>query len=424
MNNRVVVTGIGVICPLGLDANSMWKSLIAGQSGIDYITLFDPEPLLTKFAAEVKGFDPADYMNPKEARRMDRFAQFAVAASLQAAEKAELKPREIEAEVGVIIGTSVGGIGTVEAQIENFRQKGLKGLSPYTVPMMMPDGASGQVSIALGADGPNMCTTSACSSSSDSIGVAYEIIKRGDASVMIAGGSDAPVTMMGIGAFNAARALSTRNDSPKEASRPFDIDRDGFVMGEGSAVMVLEELSFALSRGATILAEVAGYGASSDARHMAQPDMDGKGAARAMTLCLDRAGKAPEDVDYINAHGTSTPLNDKVETKAIKTVFGNKAYKIAISSTKSMMGHLTGAAGAIEAAICVLAIKNRIIPPTINLMQPDPDCDLDYVPNTARPAAIRLALSNSFGFGGHNSVLAFQQYMEKSRRRRKDKRTQ
>jgi beta-ketoacyl-acyl-carrier-protein synthase II len=333
-----------------------------------------------------------------------------VAATRQAAEQAHLKAREIDGEVGVIIGSSVGGITTVTQQMEAYRQRGFRAVSPFTVPMMMPDAASAQASIALGADGPNFCTTSACASSADGIGAAYEMIKRGDVQVMVTGGSDAAITVMGIGAFNAARALSTRNDKPQEASRPFDAQRDGFIMGEGAAVLILEGLEVAVRRGAPILAEIIGYGASSDARHMAQPDEEGRGAAKAMRLCIQRAGKKPEDFDYINAHGTSTPWNDVIETKAIKTVFGEHAYRIPASSTKSMMGHLLGAAGAIEAIACILAIRNGIIPPTINYQYPDPKCDLDYVPNTARKARVRVTLSNSFGFGGHNSVLAFQEY--------------
>jgi len=413
MNNRVVITGMGAITPMGLDVSSTWEALLAGKSGVDRITLFElPEMLPTKIAAEVKGFDPTRYVAAKEVRRMDRFAQFAVAVTLQAAEQARLDPKEIDGEVGVIIGSSMGGITTVTEQIVTYETKGFRAVSPFTVPMMMPDAASAQASIALGADGPNFCTTSACASSSDGIGAAYEIVKRGDAKVMVAGGSDATVCLMGIGAFNAARALSTRNDKPQEASRPFDALRDGFIMGEGSAVLILESLDGALKRGAPILAEIVGYGASSDARHMTQPDEEGNGAAKAMRLCLKRAGKDPSEVDYINAHGTSTVLNDKTETRAIKNVFGDHAYRIPISSTKSMTGHTIGAAGAIEAMICVLVIQKGIIPSTINQTNPDPDCDLDYVPNKSRQAKVRLALSNSFGFGGHNSVLAFQEYVE------------
>ena len=410
MNRRVVITGMGVVSPLGLNVDALWKALLAGKSGVDYITLFDTTPLPVKFAAEVKGFDPVDYIKPKDARRMDRFVQFAVAAALQAAEQANLNPKEIDGEVGVIIGTSVGGVTTVEEQTEIYRQRGIRAVSPFTIPMMMPDAASGQVSIALGASGPSFCTTSACSSSSDGIGIAYEIIKRGDADAMLAGGSEAPITMMGIGGFSASRILSTRNDNPVEASRPFDMHRDGFVLAEGAAVLVLEELKLALRRGANILGEIVGYGASSDACHMAQPDKEGKGAAKAIKVCLNRAGKKPTQLDYISAHGTSTILSDKSETLAIKEVLGDYAYRIPISATKSMVGHLIGAAGAIDAIVCILTINNGFIPPTINLTHPDPNCDLDYVPNKSRKATVKLALSNTFGFGGHNSVLAFKKY--------------
>ena len=415
MSNRVVITGMGCITPIGLDVASTWEALLAGKSGVDRITLFEmPDELPTKIAAEVKGFDPLMYMNVKEARRMDRFCQFAVAATLQAAEQANLKPKEIDGEVGVIIGSSMGGITTVTDQIMAYQTRGFRAVSPFTVPMMMPDAASAQASIALGADGPNFCTTSACASSADGIGAAAEIIARGDAQVMIAGGADATVCLMGIGAFDAARALSTRNDKPQEACRPFDALRDGFIMGEGAGILVLEELSVALKRGAPILAEVVGYGASSDARHMAQPDEEGRGATKAMRLCIARAGKEPDEFDYVNAHGTSTVWNDKIETKAIKNVFGERAHRIPVSSTKSMTGHNIGAAGAIEAVACVLAIINGVVPPTINQTNPDPECDLDYVPNVCREAKVRLALSNSFGFGGHNSVLAFQEYVEEA----------
>lgn len=414
MNRRVVITGMGVVSPLGLNVDALWKALLAGKSGVDYITLFDTTPLPVKFAAEVKGFDPVDYIKPKDARRMDRFVQFAVAAALQAAEQANLNPKEIDGEVGVIIGTSVGGVTTVEEQTEIYRQRGIRAVSPFTIPMMMPDAASGQVSIALGASGPSFCTTSACSSSSDGIGIAYEIIKRGDADAMLAGGSEAPITMMGIGGFSASRILSTRNDNPVEASRPFDMHRDGFVLAEGAAVLVLEELKLALRRGANILGEIVGYGASSDACHMAQPDKEGKGAAKAIKVCLNRAGKKPTQLDYISAHGTSTILSDKSETLAIKEVFGDYAYRVPISATKSMVGHLIGAAGAIDAIVCILTINNGFIPPTINLTHPDPNCDLDYVPNKSRKATVKLALSNTFGFGGHNSVLAFKKYTENS----------
>jgi len=413
INNRVVVTGIGISCPVGLNASSTWEALIAGKSGIDYITLFDPEPFDTKFAGEVKGFEPTDYISRREARHLDRFAQLAVAASLQAVKQAGIQINPTNQDnIGVIIGSGFGGLLTLSEQIRILLEKGPDKVSPFLAPMMAADMASAQVSIVLGAKGPNFCTASACSSGSDAIGVAYEIIRRGDAQAMLTGGSEAAVTPIGIAAFNALRALSTRNSEPQLASRPFDAEREGFVLSEGAAVLMLEDLAFAQRRGANILAEIIGYGVSSDAYHVTQPIKDGGGTVRAMQMALNKAGLAITEIDYINAHGTSTPLNDKMETKAIKAVFGDTAYHIPISSTKSMMGHLLGGAGAIEAAICIMVIQHGIIPPTINLTHPDPECDLDYVPNIARQAKVTTALSNSFGFGGHNSVLVFRQYCE------------
>ncbi len=413
INNRVVVTGIGILCPVGRNASSTWEALIAGKSGIDYITLFDPEPFATKFAGEVKGFEPTDYVNRKQAHHMDRFVQLAVAASSQAVKQAgiQITPGNQD-NIGVIIGSGFGGLLTLSEQIRILRERGPDRVSPFLVPMLLADMASAQVSIVLGAKGPNLGTTSACSSGSDAIGTAYEIIRRGDAQAMLAGGSEAAVTPIGIAAFNALRVLSTRNSQPQLASRPFDAERDGFVLSEGAAVLMLEDLSFAQRRGASILAEITGYGISSDAYHVTQPTEDGEGAVRAMQMALNKAGLATTEIDYINAHGTSTPLNDKMETRAIKAVFGDTAYHILISSTKSMMGHLLGGAGAVEAAICVMVIQHGIIPPTINLTHPDPECDLDYVPNIARQARVTTALSNSFGFGGHNSVLVWRQYGE------------
>jgi len=413
-DNRVVVTGIGILCPLGLDILATWEELIAGKSGIDYITLFDPEPFDTKFAGEVKGFEPTDYINRKDARRMDRFAQLAVAASLQAVEKAELQINSMNQDnIGVIVGSGIGGLTTLFEQIGVLLEKGPGRVSPFLAPMMISDMAAAQVSIALGVKGPNLCTTSACSSGSDAIGAAYELIKHGDTQAVIAGGSEAIINPVGVAAFNALKAISTRNSEPKLASRPFDTDRDGFVISEGACLLVLENLTHAQKRGANILAEILAYGASADAYHITQPDEDGGGAARAMQTALNKAGLKTTEVDYINAHGTSTPLNDKVETMAIKTVFGNNAHHIPISSTKSMMGHLIGGAGAVEAAICIMVIQHGLIPPTINLTHPDPECDLDYVPNVARQAKVTTTLSNSFGFGGHNSVLVFQRYSER-----------
>ncbi len=412
-NNRVVVTGIGAVSPLGLDMSTTWEGLTAGRSGIDHITLFDTESFATKIAGEVKGFEPTDYINRKDARHMDRFAQLAVAASRQAVEHAGLHIDSTNGyDFGVIMGSGIGGLITLSEQLRVLSEKGPGSISPFLIPMMISDMASAQISIALGTKGPNFCTTSACSSSSDAIGIAYEILKQGDTQVMLAGGSEAIVTPIGIAGFNACKALSTKNDEPQQASRPFDAERDGFVVGEGAAVLVLENLTFAQSRGAPILAEIIGYGASSDAYHITQPSEDGMGASKAIQMALRKAGIAPTEIDYINAHGTSTPLNDKIETMAIKTVFGDHAYHIPVSSTKSMTGHLIGSAGAIEAAACVMAIENGIIPPTINLTHPDPECDLDYVPNVARQAKITTTVSNSFGFGGHNSVLIFRRYSE------------
>jgi len=410
-SSRVVVTGLGVLCPLGLDMATTWEGLIKGKSGIDRITLFDPEPCETKFAGEVKGFEPTDYVSRKEARRMDRFAQLAVAASFQAVKHAGIQITATNQDnIAVIIGSGIGGLTTLFEQTKILLDQGPSRVSPFLAPMMITDMAGAQVSITLGVKGPNVCTTSACSSGSDAIGVAYELIKRGDTQVVIAGGSEAIINPLGITAFNALKAISTRNDKPQLASRPFDAERDGFVISEGAGILVLEDLVHAQRRGANILAEIIAYGSSADAFHITQPCEDGEGAARAMRVALDRAGLTATEIDYINAHGTSTPLNDKVETMAIKTVFGDSAYHIPISSTKSMVGHLIGAAGAVEAAVCIMVIQNAIIPPTINLTNPDPDCDLDYVPNIARRAKVTTALSSSFGFGGHNSVLVFRQY--------------
>jgi 3-oxoacyl-[acyl-carrier-protein] synthase II len=408
---RVVVTGIGVISPVGLTVSTMWEALTSGKSGIDYISYFDPAPFETKFAAEVKGFDPIMYVSQKEAHRMDRFTQLAVAASLQAVEAAGLKIDDSNVEeTGVFIGSSVCGLLKVSEQFKILSEAGPRRISPILAPTMTGDAPSVQVSLLLGAKGPNYSLSSACSSSSDSIGLAYETIRHGEAKVVIAGGTEAPIMPICIAAFNAARALSTRNDKPQNACRPFDAERDGFVLGEGAAVIVLEDLGYALERGAPILAEIISYSATSDAFHITQPSPNGVGAAKALSLALKKAGISPNEVDYINAHGTATQLNDKTETQAIKSVFGESAYHIPISANKSMIGHLIGAAGAIEAVISILAINHGVIPPTINLTHPDPECDLDYVPNKARSAAVTTAISNSFGFGGHNSVLIFRRY--------------
>jgi 3-oxoacyl-[acyl-carrier-protein] synthase II len=408
---RVVVTGLGVISAVGLTVADMWAALLSGHSGVDYISVFDPAPFETKFAAEIKGFDPLVYVNRKEAHRMDRFTQFAVAASLQAVAAARLTIDSNNADAtGVIVGNSVCGLLEVAEQFKILNEAGPKKISPILAPTMTGDASSVQVSLILGAKGPNYSTSSACSSSSDSIGLAYEIIRHGGAKVMVAGGTEAPIMPICVAAFNAARALSTRNSEPQHACRPFDAERDGFVLGEGAAILVLEELDYALERGGPILAEIIGYSATSDAFHIIQPSPNGEGASKALGLALKKADIRPIEIDYINAHGSATVLNDKTETHALKSVLGEAAYRIPISSTKSMTGHLLGAAGAIEAIICILAINNRSIPPTINLTHPDTECDLDYVPNQARRAKIRTAVSNSFGFGGHNSVLIFRQH--------------
>ncbi len=373
----------------------------------------DPEPLETKFAGEVKGFEPTNYMSRKDAHRMDRFAQLAVAASPEAVKQAGLEiDSRNQDNIGVIIGSGIGGLTTLFEQSKVLLEKGPSRVSPFLAPMMIADIAAAQVSIALGVKGPNLCITSACSSGSDAIGAAYELIKHGDAEVMIAGGTESIINPIGITAFNALKAISTRNSEPQLASRPFDAERDGFVIGEGACALILENLVHAQKRGANILAEIIAYGATADSFHVTQPAENGEVAARAMQIALEKAGIAPSEVDYINAHGTSTPLNDATETRAIKTAFGDHAYRIPISSTKSMTGHLIGCAGAIEAAICIMVIQHGVIPPTINLTHPDPECDLDYVPNVARRAKVTTALSNSFGFGGHNSVLVFREYSE------------
>lgn len=415
MSNRVVVTGIGMISPVGLDVPSTWQGLVSGKSGVGYITHFDPEPLETKIAAEVKNFDPAQYMDRKEFRHMDRFVHFAVAASLQAVEQAHLNIDDTNAGgIGVVIGVGLGGLSTLLSQHQVFTERGPDRVSPFLIPMMIADMASGQVAILLRAKGPNFCLTSSCASSSDAVGEAFEIVRRGDAQAMITGGAEAVINPLAVAGFNAARALSTRNHEPQKASRPFDAERDGFIIGEGAATLILESLPFATKRGAPILAEIVGYGAAGDAYHITQPADGGEGGVRAMNIALKEAGLEPGEIDYINAHGTSTPLNDKNETMAVKTIFGQEAYRIPISSIKSMVGHLLGAAGAMEAASCVLTIQHGVIPPTINLTSPDPDCDLDYVPNTARQVVVNTALSNVFGFGGHNSTLIICRYGEKA----------
>ena len=412
-SNRVVVTGLGTVNPVGNDVKTSWENLIAGKSGIGPITLFDASAFDTRFAGEVKNFDPANYINRKDARRMDRFAHFAVAAAKEAMTNSGLKVDETNNhDIGVIIGSGIGGLTTLYQEMKVEIEQGPKRVSPFLVPMMITDMAASQVSIQLGIKGPNLCVTSACSSGSDAIGVAYELIKRGEAEAIVAGGSESIINPIGVAGFNSLRALSTRNDDPAGASRPFDATRDGFVIGEGAGILMLENFEHAKKRDAHILAELCGYGASADAFHITEPAENGEGASRAMRLAMEEAKVTINDIDYIKAHGTSTPLNDKTETKAIKAVFGEQAYRIPISSPKSMTGHLIGAAAAVEALICVMVIQNGIIPPTINLHHPDPECDLDYVPNTARKATVDTALCTSFGFGGHNSVLVIKRATE------------
>jgi 3-oxoacyl-[acyl-carrier-protein] synthase II len=411
--HRVVITGMGAVTPLGLDIDSTWAGIRAGRSGIGPITLFDAAGFDTRFAGEVRGFDPTRWMERKEAKRMDRYCQFGVAAAVQAIENARLPvTEENRNEIGVLIGSGIGGIQTLEEQAKVLLERGPDRISPFLIPMLICDMASGMISILLGLGGPNTCVVTACATGSNALGDAAAIIRRGDALAMLAGGTEASITQLGIGGFCAMRALSTRNDEPQRASRPFDAERDGFVMGEGAAVLVLEQREYALERGARILAEVVGYGMSADAYHMTQPAPEGQGAVRSMQRALRAAGLRPEAVDYVNAHGTSTGPNDRNETAALKTVFGERAYRMPISSTKSMTGHQLGAAGAVEAMFCVLAIRDGIIPPTINYENRDPECDLDYVPNRARDGKVRVAMSNSFGFGGHNATLILQAHGE------------
>ncbi|HWO75044.1 MAG TPA: beta-ketoacyl-ACP synthase II [Bacillus sp. (in: firmicutes)] len=407
---RVVITGVGAVTPLGSDASSTWSALIEGKSGVGPLTRVNPDDYPAKVAAEIKDFDPEKYVHKKEARKMDKFAQYAVAASLMAVEDSGLKITEENAErIGVWIGSGIGGMETWETQFETLLNRGPRRVSPFLIPMMIPDMAAGQVSIILGAKGINSCTVTACATGTNSIGDAFKAIQRGDADAIISGGTEAPITRMALAGFCANTALST-NPDPKTASRPFDKNRDGFVIGEGAGIVVLEELEHALNRGAQIYAEVVGYGATGDAYHITAPSPGGEGGARAMKIAIQDSGLAPEDIGYVNAHGTSTDYNDKFETMAIKEVFGDYAYKLPVSSTKSMTGHLLGAAGGIEAIFSVLAIKHGILPPTINYETPDPDCDLDYVPNQARKADIKAALSNSLGFGGHNATLVFKRF--------------
>ena len=408
---RVVITGMAPITPIGTGTENYWRALLDGTSGVGPLTLFDASEYTTRIAAEVKDFDPEQYLERREAKRMDRFVQFAAAASLLAVEDSKLEIRANNAgRVGVLIGSGIGGTSTWEEQHRILLEKGPSRVSPFFIPMLISDMGSGMVSIILGAKGPNVTVVTACATATHAIGEAFEIIKRGDADVMIAGGSEAAVTPLAVAGFCSMRALSVRNDDPERASRPFDLNRDGFVMGEGAGIVIVESLDHAVSRGAQVCGEIIGYGMSGDAYHITAPAPEGEGAARSMAAALSDAGIRPEDVDYINAHGTSTDANDKLETTAVKTVFGDHARKVVISSTKSMTGHLLGAAGAVEAIACMCTIRDGIVHPTTNYETPDPECDLDYVPNTARKVDVRIAMSNSFGFGGHNATLIFARY--------------
>ncbi len=411
MNRRVVMTGLGAVTPVGNDVSTMWNNLLAGTSGAGPITLFDATGFKTHFACEVKGFEAGAFLGKKEARRMDRFTQFALVAAQQAlADSALVIDATNTARIGSYIGTGIGGISTLETELRQMVVKGPDRVNPFLVPMMLPDSAAGQIAIQFGLRGPNMAIVTACASGNNAIGEATECIRRGAADVMIAGGAEAGVTPIAVAGFNNMTAISTHNVNPVQASRPFDKERDGFVIGEGAGIVVLEELDHAVTRGAKIYGEILGYGASADAYHITAPDENGAGAVQAMRAALQQANLQPDQIEYVNAHGTSTPLNDRSETHALKTVLGETAYRIPISSTKSMTGHLLGAAGAVETVICAKVLTEAIIPPTINYEHPDPECDLDYVPNTARAASVKTIMSNSFGFGGHNAVLIFGRY--------------
>lgn len=413
MRQRVVATGLGCISPLGNDVTTTWKNLVTGRSGVSIISHFDASNFKTKIAAEVKGFDGAALFGNSEARKMDRFTQFAIAASMQAIADAGLKIGDFNRDrIGVVIGSGIGGIGTLYEQMLVSINRGPLRVSPFLVPMMLPDSSCGMIAIHFGIRGPNLAVVTACASGTNAIGEATEMIRSGKADIILAGGSEAAIVPIAMAGMNVMNALSTNNENPEQASRPFDRERDGFVMGEGAAIIVLEALEYAQQRGAPILAEISGYGNSNDAYHISAPAKNGAGAALCMRLALEDARLAITEIDYINAHGTSTQLNDKSETAAIKTVFGEYAYHIPISSTKSMTGHLLGASGALEALISILAIREQIIPPTINYQNPDPECDLDYVPNTARKKTLNHVMSNSFGFGGHNATIILSQLKE------------
>jgi len=412
MSVRVVVTGLGMITPLGIGVEPTWSGLVAGRSGIGPITFFDSTGFETTIAGEIKGFHPEEYMSPKLIKRMDRFVQIAVATAVLAMRDAglEITP-ELQPHIGSIVGCGLGGLTTIEKYHRVLLEKGPKRISPFFIPMLIPNMAPGMVAMHFGAQGPNTSTVTACASGAHAVGDAFKTIERGAAKAMITGGVESVITPLGISGFNALKALSTRNDEPEKACRPFDLHRDGFVMAEGSGILIMEELEFAKARGARIYAEAAGYGLSGDAYHMTAPSPDGTGAVLCMQQALADAKLSPDDVDHINAHGTSTPLNDASETMAIKKVFGPRAYKIPVSGTKSMTGHLLGGAGAVEAIISILSLVHGIAPPTINYETPDPECDLDYVPNQARQAPINVVMSNSFGFGGTNAVLVFKKFL-------------
>jgi len=414
LNRRVVVTGVGLVCPLGIGTEETWANLLAGRSGVVSVTLFDASGFDCRIAGEVKNFDPLNWVEKKELKKMGRFIQIAIAATDFATRMANWRPSQEDADVtGVYVASGIGAFDIIEREHSKLLQGGPGKISPFFIPSAIVNLASGQISIRYGARGPNSATATACSASSHAVGDSYKIIQRGDAEMMICGGSEAAVTPMGLGGFGALKALSTRNDEPARASRPFDAERDGFVVGEGAGVLILESLEHAERRGAPILAEVAGYGMSGDAYHITQPAEDGDGAYRVMKAALRDAGIESQAIGYVNAHGTSTPLGDAVETRAIKRFFGERAKRVPVSSTKSMTGHLLGGAGGLEAGISILALRDQILPPTINYEHPDPECDLDYVPNTARKAEIQYALSNSFGFGGTNAALIFKRWDRK-----------
>jgi 3-oxoacyl-[acyl-carrier-protein] synthase II len=411
MRRRVVITGLGCISPVGNNVPDMWAHILGGVSGVGYITHFDSSEYKCQIAAEVKGFDGAAMFGSREARRMDRFAQFALAAAEEARTDSGLEITDDNRNrIGAVIGSGIGGITTLHEQMQIYHERGPLRVSPFLVPMMIPDSSGGMLAIHLGIRGPNLAVVTACATGTNAVGEAAEIIRRGSADVMFAGGTEAAIVPVAMAGLNVMTALSTRNDEPQRASRPFDLNRDGFVMGEGAAIVILESLEHAQGRGAHILGEVSGYGTTNDAYHISAPAENGAGAALCMRMALDDGGFQLGDIDYINAHGTSTQLNDKSETAAIKTVFGEQAYQVPVSSTKSMTGHLLGASGALEVVICVKSVQSQVAPPTINYETPDPECDLDYIPNTARPMKIERVMSNSFGFGGHNATIIISRY--------------